>query len=100
MSQVRFGISQVEFGTWLIWDLDHPKLKFRFGMCEIELPIWDIPGITWDMVEFGLQHQYQFQFHDDKYSQVYIGNQYILDQLIFYKIQMPSVHFYQLPFLI
>ena len=41
--------------SW-IWDMDHPKSKFRFGMHEIEISIWDIPGWIWDMVTFGLQH--------------------------------------------
>ena len=35
--------------------MDHPKSKFQFGMTEIELLIWDIPSLIWDMVEFGLQ---------------------------------------------
>ena len=50
ISQIQFGISQVRFGT------DHPKSKFQFGMSQIEIPIWDIPGLIWDMVKFGLQH--------------------------------------------
>jgi hypothetical protein len=31
-------------------------------MTEIELPIWDIPSLIWDMVEFGLQHQYSMAY--------------------------------------
>ena len=44
-----------DLGDESIWDMDHPKSKFQFGMTEIELPIWDIPSLIWDMVEFGLQ---------------------------------------------
>src|SRR2546421_10271170 len=43
ISQIQFGISQVRFGT------DHPKSKFQFGMSQIEIPIWDIPGLIWNM---------------------------------------------------
>ena len=53
ISQIQFGISQVRFGT------DHPKSKFQFGMSQIEIPIWDIPGLIWDMVKFGLQQVHQ-----------------------------------------
>ena len=57
ISQIQFGISQVRFGT------DHPKSKFQFGMSQIEIPIWDIPGLIWDMVKFGLQHDYDYNLN-------------------------------------
>src|SRR2546430_17006838 len=44
MSQVRFGISQVGFGTWIIQnrnsDLGCTKSKFRFGISQVGFGTW------------------------------------------------------------
>src|SRR5438045_2948163 len=40
MPQIRFGISQVRFGTWSSLEHDHPKLKF---------PVWDVPNRNSDL---------------------------------------------------
>src|SRR6266498_3756311 len=55
-------MSQIRFGHGKVWDIDHPKSKFWFGMYDIKIPIWDIPGLIWDMVEFGLQQLYRMFF--------------------------------------
>ena len=40
MPQIRFGISQVRFGTWSSLEHDHPKSKF---------PVWDVPNRNSDL---------------------------------------------------
>src|SRR2546421_4914720 len=40
MPQIRFGISQVRFGTWSSLEHDHPQSKF---------PVWDVPNRNSDL---------------------------------------------------
>jgi len=40
MPQIRFGVSQVRFGTWSSLEHDHPKSKF---------PVWDVPNRNSDL---------------------------------------------------